>query len=84
MVANIFLYQSPDESSDNSQTIRIGPISLTLQQILTGLISSLIAFPINVLIVLMFKNMKGESGVQPVWMELFCLLWAVSSSQFSK
>lgn len=54
MLANIFLYQG-DDAQEGGTTIKIGPISLTLEQILTGIISSAIAFPINILIVFMFK-----------------------------
>lgn len=56
MFANIFLYRSPDET--DGTPFKIGPISLTIEQILTGIISSLIAFPINIIIVLIFKNAK--------------------------
>ena len=58
MCGSILLYRSPTEDQGNTMSIRLGPISLTVQQILKGIISSLISFPINLLIVLIFKNCK--------------------------
>lgn len=57
MLANIALYQGDDAGSTGTP-IRLGPIELTLEQLLTGIISSLIAFPINIVIVLIFKNCR--------------------------
>lgn len=57
MTANIFLYRSPEEQGGGTR-IRIGPLELTVEGLLTGAISSLIAFPINILIVFMFKYTK--------------------------
>lgn len=57
MLASIALYQS-DEEKEGGTTIKLGPISLTLEEMLSGVISSAIAFPINILIVLLFKYTK--------------------------
>lgn len=57
MVGNILLYQDATEEYTGT-TVRLGPITLTIEQILKGVISSLIAFPINLVIVLIFKNAK--------------------------
>ena len=54
---NIFMYQDPSEEEGGLQ-IRLGPITLTIEQILSGIISSLIAFPINLIIVIIFKNTR--------------------------
>ena len=57
MAANIMFYQTPDEAA-SAQSLRLGPVSLTYTQLITGVLSSLVAFPINLLIVLIFKNTK--------------------------
>jgi len=56
MTSNIFLYNPDAENTGTS--FRIGPISMTLEQILYGCIASLMVFPINILIVLIFKYSK--------------------------
>lgn len=58
MLGSIMLYRGPTEEQGNTMSIRLGPISLTVQQILKGILSSLISFPINLIIVLVFKNCK--------------------------
>ncbi|XP_067947593.1 polycystin-1-like protein 2 [Watersipora subatra] len=58
MAANIMFYRDPSEADENIKSFRLGPISLTYQQVLTGILSSLVAFPVNLLIVLIYKNTK--------------------------
>ena len=55
MVTNAMFYNFGNAPMD---TFKLGPISMSLTQIKIGIQSSLIALPINVLIVMLFKSVK--------------------------
>ena len=60
MVTNAMFYQFSEEPTD---TFKFGPLVMSWTQIKIGLQSSMIAIPINVLIVMMFKHAKhGHSN----------------------
>ncbi|XP_031571405.1 polycystic kidney disease protein 1-like 2 isoform X3 [Actinia tenebrosa] len=64
MVTNAMFYQFGEESKDS---FKFGPLVVSLKQIIIGIQSSIIVVPINILIVLLFKNArhKDENSVKP-------------------
>ncbi|XP_022787247.1 uncharacterized protein LOC111327355 [Stylophora pistillata] len=66
MLTNAMFYQLGEELNP-SNTLQLGPITLSLQQLYIGMISGLIIFPINIAIVSIFRNieptvLKGTKG----------------------
>ena len=55
MVTNAMFYKQGSQAED---TFKIGPIQLSWTQIKIGLQSGLVAIPVNVLVVAIFKNIK--------------------------
>jgi hypothetical protein len=64
MVTNAMFYQFGEESKDS---FKFGPLIVSLKQIIIGIQSSFIVLPINILIVLLFKNArsKDENSIKP-------------------
>ncbi|XP_013386005.1 uncharacterized protein LOC106155635 isoform X1 [Lingula anatina] len=58
MLSNIMFYKA--DSNTTPQTYKVGPFSFTLEGIITGIIASLIVFPINLLIVQLFRLSKEK------------------------
>lgn len=56
MLANIAWYQSDEGGSPNEY--KLGPVKFTLQGLYVGLMASLMAFPINIIIVCLFRYAK--------------------------
>ena len=61
MITNAMFYKSDDEKTLNSETITIGPISLTPQDISNSLFSSLIVFPPVLMIAYFFSKSERQS-----------------------
>lgn len=57
MVANAMFYQFGEESKDS---FKLGPLIVSVKQIIIGIQSSIIIVPINLLIVFFFKNTKPK------------------------
>ena len=57
MMANALFYNVDGEAEN---TIRVGPLKISLRQIIVGFQSCLIAVPINILIIWLFKNAKDK------------------------
>ena len=55
MVANAMFYQFGEDKGD---TFKLGPLEVGWTQVIIGIQSSLVAIPINVLLVLIFRNIK--------------------------
>ncbi|XP_013386043.1 polycystic kidney disease protein 1-like 2 [Lingula anatina] len=53
MLSNIMFYKADSQSTP--QVYKLGPLQFTLEGIITGVIASLIVFPINLLIVQLFR-----------------------------
>ena len=64
MITNCMFFRTADEQTLNSETITLGPITLTPQQISNSLFSSLIVFPPVLIIVYFFSKSvpKSESS----------------------
>ena len=61
MITNAMFYNignEPDES-----TVTLGPLSFSLKQIIIGIQSSLIALPLNILVLQLFRNLKPRAPV---------------------
>ncbi|XP_048586754.1 uncharacterized protein LOC5520731 isoform X2 [Nematostella vectensis] len=58
MVTNAMFYQFGEESKDSFQ---LGPLVLSVKQIIIGIESSLLVVPINIFIVMLFKNSKRKN-----------------------
>jgi len=61
MITNCMFFRTADEQTLNSETITIGPISLTPQQISNSIFSSLIVFPPILLIAYFFSKSVPKS-----------------------
>ena len=59
MIANAMFYRFDEEPKDSFQ---VGPINLSWTQIKIGLQSGLVALPVNVLVVAIFRNIKRKSS----------------------
>ena len=59
MVTNAMFYQFGREATD---TFKFGPLVMSWTQIKIGIQSSIIAVPVNVLVVLIFRNIKQSSS----------------------
>ena len=59
MVTNAMFYKQGIESED---TFKIGPIQLSWKQIKIGLQSGLVAIPVNVIVVAIFRNIKQPAS----------------------
>ena len=59
MVTNAMFYQQGTESED---TFKVGPIQLSWKQIKIGLQSGLVAIPVNVIVVAIFRNIKQPTS----------------------
>ena len=57
MLANAMFYQLGEESNQ-SVTLQLGPITLSVQQLYIGMISGLIVFPINIVIASIFRSIE--------------------------
>jgi len=64
MIANCMFFRTADEQSLYSETISIGLITLTPQQISNSLLSSLIVFPPVLLIAVFFSKSLPKSNVR--------------------
>ena len=62
MIANCMFFKTEDEQTLNSETISIGPITLTPQEISNSLFSSLIVFPGVVVIAVFFSKSVSKSN----------------------
>ena len=58
MITNAMFYNIGNKSDDS--TVSIGPFSLSLKQIIIGIQSSLIALPINIIVLQIFRNLKQK------------------------
>jgi len=56
MIANCMFFRTEDEQTLNSETISLGPITLTPQQISNSLFSSFIVFPPVIVIAVFFSK----------------------------
>ncbi|XP_068681978.1 polycystin-1-like protein 2 isoform X4 [Montipora foliosa] len=61
LVTNAMFYQFGAE--DKSDALQIGPLTLSAQQILIGVQSSVLVVPINLLIVFIFRNIRSKEQV---------------------
>ena len=57
MVANAMFYQFGEDEGD---TFKLGPLEVGWTQVIIGIQSSLVAIPVNVLLVLVFRNTKEQ------------------------
>ena len=62
MITNAMFFKTADEQTLNSETITIGPITLTPKQISNSLFSSLIVFPPVILIAYFFSKSVPRSN----------------------
>ena len=58
MATNAMFYEKGDSKTDD--TFKFGPLVMSLTQVIIGIQSSLIAFPPNLLVALMFKNIRSS------------------------
>ena len=58
MLANILYYGMSEEIT--SEGLQIGPIKLTIEQVLIGVISNLITFPPTFIIVQLFRRSRAR------------------------
>lgn len=58
MLSNAMFYQVGGASKND--TVHIGPFSLSMSQVIIGLQSSLIVFPVNLLLVTIFRKLKAK------------------------
>ena len=61
MIANCMFFRTEDEQTINSETISIGPMTLTPQEISNSIFSSLIVFPPVLIIALFFSKSVPKS-----------------------
>ena len=61
MITNAMFYNIGNEP-DNS-TVNLGPLSFSLKQIMIGVQSSLIALPLNIIVLQIFRNLKPRAKV---------------------
>ena len=59
LVTNAMFYQ--DDRGKDSNSFHVGPLQLSWKQILIGIESGLIALPVNIISVLIFRNIKRET-----------------------
>jgi len=62
MAANIMLYKDNDSTAPSGSSIKIMGITLTPDEIITGIFGSLMVFPINLVIVYIFRNSKHRES----------------------
>ena len=65
MVATAMFYGSAPEPGDTSGDVQMGPIKLNLRTIIIGVESALVAIPVNILIVALFRNSKAKETRPP-------------------
>ena len=58
MVATAMFYGSAPQPGDTSDNFEIGPMKLNLRTVIIGIESALVALPINILIVALFRNSR--------------------------
>ena len=58
MLSNAMFYEVGGASKNDS--VRIGPFSLSMSQVIIGIQSSLIVFPVNLLLVTIFRKLKAK------------------------
>ena len=61
MITNAMFYNIGN-TPDNS-TVSIGPLTLSLRQVIIGVQSSLIALPLNIIVLQIFRNLKPKAAV---------------------
>lgn len=60
MVATAMFYGAAPEPGDTSGDFQMGPIKLNLRTVIIGVESALVAMPINILIVALFRNSRAK------------------------
>lgn len=81
MITNAMFYNignTPDTS-----TVTLGPLSFSIKQIMIGIQSSLIALPLNVVIIEIFRNLKEKQPVSSKY-QMICPLKKKSISPTDK
>ena len=58
MLANAMFYKTGGDVKSN--TVHIGPFSLSMKQVIIGIQSSLVVFPVNLLLVTIFRKLKAK------------------------
>ena len=61
MITNAMFYNIGN-TPDNS-TVSVGPLTLSLRQVIIGVQSSLIALPLNIIVLQIFRNLKPKATV---------------------
>ena len=61
MVANAMFYKDGDEGDSDGVEVKIGPIRLSVRQIGIGVMSSLVVFPVNLLVVNIFRKARPKN-----------------------
>ncbi|KAK7505245.1 hypothetical protein BaRGS_00003407 [Batillaria attramentaria] len=64
MLANAMFYRTDDDASETtSQTsvLRLGPFTLSPQQLFIGVVSNLIVFPVNLIIITLFRKARPRT-----------------------
>lgn len=60
LITNAMFYRS--EKKDDPNSFQLGPLELSLRQIIIGVQSGLIALPVNILTVMIFRNTKRNAS----------------------
>lgn len=58
MMANIFFYNVELVNGNQTELFKMGPVTLTVGEVIIGCISSLMVFPINLIVVNIFRSVK--------------------------
>ncbi|XP_025099956.1 uncharacterized protein LOC112567446 isoform X4 [Pomacea canaliculata] len=58
MLANAMFYRTSSKSSETSSGFSVGPFTLTPEQVFIGVVSNLIVFPVNFLVVYLFRKAR--------------------------
>ncbi|XP_077993194.1 polycystin-1-like protein 2 [Glandiceps talaboti] len=73
LISNAMFYKTDSEAKKMTFTwVRFGPIQFSLQQIYIGTISTLVVFPVNAIIVTIFRKTKRSGGRVPVIFRRCC------------
>ncbi|XP_070579639.1 polycystin-1-related protein-like [Ptychodera flava] len=63
MMANILFYNVDVTGTGSGQEYQLGPIKFTLAELCIGVISSLMVFPVNLIVVQIFRNVKEHPPI---------------------
>ena len=62
MIANCMFFRDASEKEDNVESLNIGPLSFTMQQLFISIVSTCIVFPPSLFVVTIFKKVKPKKN----------------------